>query len=257
MSLYDILGVKKNATISEIRIAYHKLARSYHPDKNPDDATRMEEINNAYSILKNPTQRAEYDQQMHYQRKEIPDFVDMRKAAKDFFEPIKQTKVEELEKQKKDAAVMFKREMAQMNQHNGITTEKLTPIQNIEDMLEDFQLTRKQEDIEIMPDINDKLRHLPVDDFNKKFNEEFEKNIDSQLAMIGYVEPEAFVAGFIGAGIDDTVGAGINDDTVVDIHKQVDTNIGISRTMKAGNIKDIKPLTDEEIKQLIAERQNF
>jgi curved DNA-binding protein CbpA len=256
MSLYDILGVKKTATISEIRIAYHKLARSYHPDKNPDDATRMEEINNAYAILKNPTQRAEYDQQMHYQRKEIPDFVDMRKAAKDFFEPIKNIKKEEFEKQKKDAEVTFKREMEQMNQHNGITKDASTPIQNIDDILENFQLTRKQEDIEIMPDINDNLRHLPTKDFNQKFNEEFEKNIENQLAMIGYKEPEAYI--WNGQGqFDDAAGALIDDDTIVDIHKPVDINIGVGKTMKAGNIKDEKPLTHSDMEKLIAERDKF
>ncbi len=62
--LYEILGVKPDASEKEIKQAFRKLARKYHPDVNPGDKeaeTRFKEINEAYEILSNPEKRAEYD----------------------------------------------------------------------------------------------------------------------------------------------------------------------------------------------------
>ena len=64
--LYEILGVNKNATDDEIKKAYKKLAKKYHPDLNPNDKEtaekKMKELNVAYDILKDPQKRAQYDQ---------------------------------------------------------------------------------------------------------------------------------------------------------------------------------------------------
>ncbi|MBI4684218.1 MAG: molecular chaperone DnaJ [Nitrospirae bacterium] len=62
---YEILGVNKNASQEEIKKAYRKLARKYHPDLNPGDKTaeqRFKEMNEAYSVLGDEKKRAEYDQ---------------------------------------------------------------------------------------------------------------------------------------------------------------------------------------------------
>ena len=62
---YKILGVDKNATEKDIKSAYRKLARQYHPDKNPDDRSaeeKFKEINEANEVLGNPENRAKYDQ---------------------------------------------------------------------------------------------------------------------------------------------------------------------------------------------------
>lgn len=62
---YKVLGVNKNATEKEIKAAYRKLARQYHPDVNQDDPqaeTRLKEINEAYEVLGDTKKRATYDQ---------------------------------------------------------------------------------------------------------------------------------------------------------------------------------------------------
>lgn len=63
--LYEVLGVKKSATESEIRKAFLKLAKKYHPDVNPNDKVaeqKFKEVNLAYEVLKDAKKRQHYDQ---------------------------------------------------------------------------------------------------------------------------------------------------------------------------------------------------
>jgi hypothetical protein len=61
--LYGILGLTPRATASEIKSAYRRLARKYHPDvsASPDSATRFVNISRAYEVLSDPRRRAAYD----------------------------------------------------------------------------------------------------------------------------------------------------------------------------------------------------
>ena len=61
---YDVLGVSKTATEDDIKSAYRKLARKYHPDVNPGDKAaedKFKELNEAYEVLSDAEKRKKYD----------------------------------------------------------------------------------------------------------------------------------------------------------------------------------------------------
>lgn len=63
-NFYDVLGIPRTATARDIRQAYRKLARQYHPDVNPGDKTaedKFKQINEAHSVLSDPDNRRKYD----------------------------------------------------------------------------------------------------------------------------------------------------------------------------------------------------
>ena len=65
---YEVLGVDRSASDDEIKKAYRKLAKKYHPDLNPGDKeaeTKFKEVNEAYEVLSDSTKRQRYDQYGH------------------------------------------------------------------------------------------------------------------------------------------------------------------------------------------------
>jgi DnaJ-class molecular chaperone len=62
---YQVLGVERKASIPDIKKAYRKLARRYHPDLNPGDKSaeaKFKEIQEAYAVLSDAKKKAQYDQ---------------------------------------------------------------------------------------------------------------------------------------------------------------------------------------------------
>ncbi|MDO4263449.1 MAG: chaperone protein DnaJ, partial [Deinococcus sp.] len=65
---YEVLGVSRSASDSDIKSAYRRLAKQYHPDKNAGDETaadKFKEIGEAYAVLSDPQKRQAYDQFGH------------------------------------------------------------------------------------------------------------------------------------------------------------------------------------------------
>jgi molecular chaperone DnaJ len=72
---YDTLGVERTASVDDIRKAYRKLARKYHPDLNPGDKSsedRFKNVQEAYDILSDPKKRQMYDQVGFYSENAFP-----------------------------------------------------------------------------------------------------------------------------------------------------------------------------------------
>ena len=77
MDFYIILGIERAANVSDIKRAYKRLARRFHPDINPGDrmaAAQFRQIAEAYETLSDPDRRRQYDARGHANAAESPTY---------------------------------------------------------------------------------------------------------------------------------------------------------------------------------------
>lgn len=100
---YTILGITQNATLAEIKKAYYKLAKQYHPDKHPGKEEEFKKINAAYEILSDSDKKKAYDdyKTVHASSSFYPNWEELNKQ-KEAFEA-------ELAKMKGDADLQLKK----------------------------------------------------------------------------------------------------------------------------------------------------
>ncbi len=65
LDYYEVLGVNRNVSAEEIKKAYRKLARKFHPDGSEGSEAKFKEVGEAYSVLSDQTKRASYDRYGH------------------------------------------------------------------------------------------------------------------------------------------------------------------------------------------------
>ena len=92
---YEVLGIDKSASEKELKSAYRKLAKKYHPDANPGDKQseeKFKELSEAYDILKDPEKRklydkfghAAFDESMNYRQPENENYREYHFTGGDF-----------------------------------------------------------------------------------------------------------------------------------------------------------------------------
>lgn len=83
---YKILGISNSACIDDIKRAYREMSRKWHPDLNPntDVTSVMQDINEAYAILKDETKKSRYDQEYNRFNKKYTNKCDCSDASKNY-----------------------------------------------------------------------------------------------------------------------------------------------------------------------------
>ena len=133
MNFYEILGVTPESSLAEIKAAYRKLARKYHPDVNPSGAKRFKQISLAYETLTDEKKRKNYDTINGIFKKETTNPAEKNKKFDDYSEQLKKNKTK---KKSMDFSKIF-------NFENANANKKHSPI-NGEDINTDISISIKE-----------------------------------------------------------------------------------------------------------------
>tara|TARA_Y100000780_G_C13668533_1_gene411446 strand:+ start:781 stop:1857 length:1077 start_codon:yes stop_codon:yes gene_type:complete len=172
INYYKILGVNENAKMIDIKKAYKKKLRLYHPDKvekTTDNKIKYKLIREAGEILTNERKRKAYDFHKDTADRDN-DFFSQKDSFKDFIK-LQESKMSE--EDRKISKLRFEEEINKMNNKHGFNEKETKPIDinDYNQKLEDMLLSREQEEIDF--EHKDIFKGKSFD--NNQFNKLFEK----------------------------------------------------------------------------------
>ena len=125
-TLYNILGITSDASLAEIKKAYHLLAKKYHPDVNKDTAALFREVNEAYTTLSNEDERERYDYELKV--KEAEELEQRIQKLKDELEEDETTDLDEyFDEQEIEVYPINKPILYILNHYNKYTFDNIMP----------------------------------------------------------------------------------------------------------------------------------
>ncbi|VDK63444.1 unnamed protein product [Onchocerca ochengi] len=153
-SLYEILGITKDASDDDIKRAYRKLALKYHPDKNLDDnpekTERFKEVNHAHAVLSVPTRRKMYDEYGDMGLKLMEQFGDDSAAINLAFKPWFKVRL------------IPKEDAEESDAEQEISGSTSVIVDQLEESNMLSKSTKDDADLEIVEDSNESLRDHPA-----------------------------------------------------------------------------------------------
>jgi len=177
LSYYEILGIKPDCTIDEIKTAYKEIVKKHHPDKG-GIVEIFETATKAYNILKDPTKRSDYDKMYAIVIQTKKGHIDHKQSFNDFME------LQEAEKKiskKEDIEKTFDMQCIELDKKHGYDSTKPDEILTAEEIIkrsQNLENARDQDDIEFMPE---QIFDGPID--MAKFNALFDKTYGGQNSL--------------------------------------------------------------------------
>ena len=145
---YEVLGVSRNATESEIRQARNALAQKYHPDVNKDKNAEetFKKINQAYGTLSDPQKRARYDQNIGNRQKKLEGEEKRQREEKQREEfVLRQREERQREERQREEFVFRQREERQREEREREDLDDFVLRQREKRQREDFVLRQREE----------------------------------------------------------------------------------------------------------------
>ena len=184
INLYEVLNIHPTSNKKDIKKAYRKLVKKFHPDHG-GDAQIFELIAHAYNVLSNDDSRQTYDKNYKVSTQAETDFFSLKKSAEDYYEN------EAFAKTKEEAQLEFELSNAELDQQHGFVRDDdlLNEIDadDFNQRINDLKHAREQEEIEYEPDNLFEGQKLSGEEFNSKFNAAWKKAHGTQpMSMTVY-----------------------------------------------------------------------
>lgn len=252
VNLYDVLEVENDATKKDIKVAYKKLVKEFHPDRPTGDTDMFELVTHAYNVLSNPETRKEYDHLHKLVKQSETDHHTLKQGASEYY---KAEETDVTKKSKEESTTDFKKAFSDMDHKHNYMRGKEDDVLNEEATkrrLTDLEMSREQEDIELT---HDKI--FTDGAFNiSQFNAAFDVMHGSLTGMVPHTgNPNAY-AGPSGVGGVETNYSSLDNLEDLYIDEDNSTNIGLDgqnlSTTKFHNTAS-KKLSKREIKKMHAD----